>query len=319
MTNRLELNWKLDGLIQEQRYYCSETPLDVNAMPTPKAVLASDMRSYSDTSIEANKTYYVRVGSVKNSVEKISSEVVVNTFENPVKRIFANGGKGLWFDFSDFSAMYQDTDGTVAITANGQSIARVNDKSGNNNHASQATTTKRPSVAVNGAFFDGIDDSLLTLLPVDYGGSTVVEIYVKIKSIYRPGRGYNCVFESGNRFNTTGKVGFISMSREENYAITGATVSTTSPNYVLFSGNQQSYDGVYTLRINPSKIEIDANGVKASNPITKNAPFTNELLWIGSRSHNVDFMNGHIKQLIIVNRELTSQERDDLLLYLAEH
>ena len=38
MTNRLELSWKLDGFIGEQRYYCSETPIDVNNLPVPKAI-----------------------------------------------------------------------------------------------------------------------------------------------------------------------------------------------------------------------------------------------------------------------------------------
>ena len=37
MTNRLELNWELDGVVDEQRYYCSETPIDPLNLPVPKA------------------------------------------------------------------------------------------------------------------------------------------------------------------------------------------------------------------------------------------------------------------------------------------
>lgn len=33
MTNRLEINWKLDGDIDEQRYYCSETPIGCFLLP----------------------------------------------------------------------------------------------------------------------------------------------------------------------------------------------------------------------------------------------------------------------------------------------
>lgn len=79
MTNRLELNWKLDGFVDEQRYYCSETPIDVNDLPTAKAILSADVRTYLDTTIETGKKYYVRIGSVKNGVEKISAESTVNT------------------------------------------------------------------------------------------------------------------------------------------------------------------------------------------------------------------------------------------------
>jgi len=77
MTNRLELNWKLDGFVDEQRYYCSETPIDPLALPTPKAVLDGDVRTYTDMAITAGLTYYVCVSSVKNGVEKLSEQVVL--------------------------------------------------------------------------------------------------------------------------------------------------------------------------------------------------------------------------------------------------
>jgi hypothetical protein len=77
MTNRLELNWKLDGFVDEQRYYCSETPIDPENLPLPKVTLDGGARSYVDTDIELGKTYYVRVGSVKNGLEKLSDEVVI--------------------------------------------------------------------------------------------------------------------------------------------------------------------------------------------------------------------------------------------------
>ncbi|WP_151832792.1 LamG domain-containing protein [Acinetobacter ursingii] len=77
MTNRLELNWKLDGFVDEQRYYCSETPIDVNNLPVPKAIIAGDARTYTDTAIEVGKTSYVAVSSVKGSIEKVSQVIKV--------------------------------------------------------------------------------------------------------------------------------------------------------------------------------------------------------------------------------------------------
>lgn len=73
MINRLELNWKIDGFVDEQRYYCSETLFDANSLPSPKVVLANDVRTYTDADVQAGKTYYVAVGSVKNGVEKVSN------------------------------------------------------------------------------------------------------------------------------------------------------------------------------------------------------------------------------------------------------
>ena len=79
MTNRIELNWKLDGFVDEQRYYCSEIPIDPLNLPTPKAVLAGDARGCIDTEIETGKTYYIVVSSVRNSVEKLSHSVTIVT------------------------------------------------------------------------------------------------------------------------------------------------------------------------------------------------------------------------------------------------
>lgn len=78
MTNRLELNWKLDGFVDEQRYYCSETSIDPENLPAPKAILAGDVRSYVDVDIAVGKTYYICVSFVKNGIEKFSSNVVIS-------------------------------------------------------------------------------------------------------------------------------------------------------------------------------------------------------------------------------------------------
>lgn len=72
MTNRLDINWKLDGFVDEQRYYCSESAIDPLNLPPPKAILASDVRAYVDTDINEEKTYYIAVSSVRNLVEKLS-------------------------------------------------------------------------------------------------------------------------------------------------------------------------------------------------------------------------------------------------------
>lgn len=88
MTNRIELNWNLDYAVDEQRYYCSETPIDPLNLPASKAVLAGDVRTYIDTDIEVDKTYYIRISSVRNSVEKFSDEVIVSTQQT--NDVFAN-------------------------------------------------------------------------------------------------------------------------------------------------------------------------------------------------------------------------------------
>ncbi|WP_213067270.1 hypothetical protein [Acinetobacter sp. CFCC 10889] len=150
MTNRLELNWKLDGFVDEQRYYCSETPIDVNHLPTPKAVLSTEARSYIDTNIEIGKTYYIRVGSVKNEVEKLSDEHI------------AIAGV-LWTPLKLSTLINFVADNIIADNYN--RVSQITDVSGNNRNAVQSIDAKKPtltniSASQKALQLDGVDDFL---------------------------------------------------------------------------------------------------------------------------------------------------------------
>lgn len=60
------------------------------------------------------------------------------------RALFAGGEQGAWYDPSDFSTMFQDSAGSTPVTAVEQPVGLIRDKSGRNNHASQATSTSRP-------------------------------------------------------------------------------------------------------------------------------------------------------------------------------
>ena len=71
--------------------------------------------------------------------------------------LFSNNEVGVMYDPSDFSTMFQDSAGTTPVTAVEQSVGLILDKSGNGNHATQATSTARP-VLRTGLDYDGVDD-----------------------------------------------------------------------------------------------------------------------------------------------------------------
>lgn len=75
-----------------------------------------------------------------------------------------NGGKqGAWYDPSDLSSMFQNSDRTTAAAVNSP-VGYITDKSGNGNHAIQATAAARPILRLEtGKYyleFDGVDDLL---------------------------------------------------------------------------------------------------------------------------------------------------------------
>jgi hypothetical protein len=71
-----------------------------------------------------------------------------------------------WYDPSDLSTLFKDTAGTTPVTADGDSVARMNDKSGNGNHVIQATGASQPIYHTSGGkswlTFDGTNDVLQT-------------------------------------------------------------------------------------------------------------------------------------------------------------
>lgn len=78
--------------------------------------------------------------------------------------LFSGGKQGVWYDPSDKSTLFQDVEGTVPVTKDGDPVALMKDKSGNGNNAVQTTSTARPIYKTDGILhwlsFDGIDDSL---------------------------------------------------------------------------------------------------------------------------------------------------------------
>lgn len=154
MTNRLELNWKLDGFVDEQRYYCSETPIDPENLPTPTAILPGDVFTYTDSSQrEVGKKYHVRVSAEKNGVEKISDEKVVLFGEVWTPANLANLSK-LWLSAEDVA------------TDSSNRISQATDLSGNNYHFTQTTNSLKPLLVVDTTLnlpvfkFDGTNDFL---------------------------------------------------------------------------------------------------------------------------------------------------------------
>lgn len=63
--------------------------------------------------------------------------------------LFTASEPGLWYDPSDLTTMFEDTAGTIPVTTPGQSVARINDKSGRGNNATQPTAASRPTYGVH--------------------------------------------------------------------------------------------------------------------------------------------------------------------------
>lgn len=83
--------------------------------------------------------------------------------------LFQGGEQGAWYDPSDISTLFQDSAGTTPVTADGEPVGLMLDKSGGGNHASQSTATAKPIYRTDGALswleFDGVNDHLEFFIP----------------------------------------------------------------------------------------------------------------------------------------------------------
>lgn len=88
------------------------------------------------------------------------------TLDTIIKSLFANGEQGFAYDPNDLTTLYQDAAGTIPVTAAGQPVGLMKDKSGRDKHASQSVSALRPVLrqtlilgndrVVNGDFSNGV-------------------------------------------------------------------------------------------------------------------------------------------------------------------
>jgi len=115
-----------------------------------------------------NKLY---LGSTAINKTYLGTGVVFSSAFDPAS-LFAGGTEGAWFDPSDIDTLFQVSDGTTPVTVATDPIGYFGDKSGNGNHAAQATAAARPiyQTAPDRVTIDGVDDRLSVTVPV--GGFT---------------------------------------------------------------------------------------------------------------------------------------------------
>lgn len=80
--------------------------------------------------------------------------------------LFSEGQQGVWYDPSDLTTLFQDAAGTTPVTAGGDPVGNNDDRSPNNNDATQSVSADRPTYNTDGSVhhlaFDGAGDSLRT-------------------------------------------------------------------------------------------------------------------------------------------------------------
>ena len=210
-------------------------------------------------------------------------------------------GLKLWLDASDSS--------TITHTSN--AVSQWSDKSGNSNHATQSTSGSKPLFDTNQILFDGSDDSLSLahgVVPDSNEASMVFLVTNCDATSGNDGFITNGRFTSGQSFsyrtNGTSQVSWYSWGNDL------SSVSSTDNSPVKVHALELSVTG------NTFKIYHDGTlkGTKTSFTGTANAG--SETGFLG-RTSTSEYLQGSIKEVIIVMQEPTDTVRKSIEGYLA--
>jgi hypothetical protein len=218
--------------------------------------------------------------------------------------LFAASEAGAWHDPSDLSTLWQDTSGTVSVTADGQSVARVDDKSGNDNHLTQGTASKRPVYKTSGGrrwmLFDGVDDALLFILAEAWPQPAT-----QWAAFRHTGGTSPDIINVGDSAATRNQCG-VRSGQFEMYAgtISDIRASDTTDDYSLVA----KFDGAASSAI--------FDGVETAEDAGIGSPTSGKKFALGSFEGTSAYLAGRIYATGTINRELTASEETQLVAYL---
>lgn len=239
---------------------------------------------------------------------------------NPRALLFSNGEAGVWYDPSDLSTMFTDTAGTTPATV-GDPVARINDKSGNDIHATQATTAKRPILrqTPTGEYyleFDGVDDTL-TATNIDFSGTDKMSVFAGIRKVTDAANGI--LLELGDvapegSFTLAAPpgdlTGYFWRTRGSASPVSIDTATPAAPVTNVLTGTGDIGADEMELRIDGLPAGVSSSDQGAGN-------FGSYPLYIGSRQGFSLEFNGHLYGLIIRGASSAATEINNTEAYLA--
>lgn len=215
---------------------------------------------------------------------------------NPAS-FFGGGEKGVIYDPSDLTSLFQDSAGTTPVTASADPVGKMNDLSGNNFHATQATGGSRPSYQVASGkksvrvLAGGFNLGVPTISAAAADWTLVVGIKLIAVGTYQ------CVLDA-----QTGRLIFYavdSTATSASYYDGGYKVASWTP-------GTTAHTLTYALTSGAGKIRADGADILTGQAYTQRA--ISGVTALGTNIVGGDGLNGDIYGLILINRVLTAGE-----------
>lgn len=243
---------------------------------------------------------------------------------------FTSGERGMVWDPSDLSTLFQDVAGTVPVTAAGQPVGRMLDKSPNANHwVAAADNTTRPTYQVDSdgkgyLQFDGSNDVLLAATPFHTATNVAMTSSVGLFGAAQPATKSLIAANSTTSatpflvpFQSNGATGDLRVqARNDGNGNTGTVpiltlLDSTKRVATVFYGGGNQLTGIRSAAGRPTSGGTKTAGNYTTATVgTFSGPITTTRAGLGANSSATpaNFYAGRIYAGYVINRVLTDAE-----------
>lgn len=238
----------------------------------------------------------------------------------------------LWYDYGDYHRLFVDA-GITRVFSNSAAIYRVQDKSGNDDHANQSTSSARPAYTqilndLSAALFDGSSDYMIGPTNVDLSDGFSIFAVVRptsaqsqqIVSIVSGATGNNRL-----QFYVLadGTLGARAFQTGGTYTYMGRKSNTSQ----ISINNTYLVEAYYDGGVLASGIKVFANGSQVDTaddssgtftgiPSTTDVPFYVGCQFISGAISNA--FSGYIMETIVFNAEISAADKTSMRTYLND-
>jgi hypothetical protein len=219
--------------------------------------------------------------------------------------LFASGAQGAWYDPADFSTLYQDSAGTTPVTATGQPVGKIVDKSGRGNHATQATATSRPLLQQDGSGyyylnFDGVDDGLATA-SIDFSATDKMTVFAGVTKASDAAAGVVCELSATLTANAGTFWIQAPASAAANFDFTSkGTIAASKTRSGFAAPLSAVLTGAGDIAGASANLRVSGNDAGATTTTQGTGNYGNYPLYIGRRNNITVPLSGRIYSLIVV-------------------
>ena len=271
------------------------------------------------TGLTANKFYGVGAGgALALSASAPTIGYATSTTELQLTGEATSIPAATWTPGEIATQLWLDAGDAASVTESGGSVSQWSDLSGNANHATQGTASAQPTYTAGVITFDGSNDFMNVphgVLPDPTTASMVFFVGLQSDLAARGG------FLSNGRFG--------SVRQSYTFRTSDHTLAEASVDAVWYSWGDDlnvvlstpcTSLGLYAidLSVTGSSVNVYQNGTleATKSSFTGTANAGTELGILGS-GNSADFLDGEIRELVVVNGEPTTAERQKIEGYLA--